>query len=133
MTSALASPATRALEAHDLYRFYHAGEDETLALRGISLQVIEGETVVVVGPSGSGKSTLLACLAGLDEPDGGHVVVDGVRMSRRDESTRAMLRATKLGITAWSSSRIIAPYRRASGRGWPRRCRISCSYVWPLA
>ena len=92
------------LEAIDLYRFYHAGEDETLALRGVSLQVNEGETVVVVGPSGSGKSTLLACLAGLDEPDGGHVVVDGARMSRRDETTRAALRATKLGILLQSGN-----------------------------
>jgi len=92
------------LEAIDLYRFYHAGEDETLALRGVSLQVNEGETVVVAGPSGSGKSTLLACLAGLDEPDGGHVVIDGVRMSRRDETTRAALRATKLGILLQSGN-----------------------------
>ena len=92
------------LEAIDLYRFYHAGEDETLALRGVSLQVNEGETVVVAGPSGSGKSTLLACLAGIDEPDGGHVVVDGERMSRRDETTRAALRATKLGILLQSGN-----------------------------
>lgn len=92
------------LEAIDLYRFYHAGEDETLALRGVSLQVNESETVVVAGPSGSGKSTLLACLAGLDEPDGGHVVIDGARMSRRDETTRAALRATKLGILLQSGN-----------------------------
>jgi putative ABC transport system ATP-binding protein len=92
------------LEAIDLYRFYHAGEDETLALRGVSLQVNKGETVAVVGPSGSGKSTLLACLAGLDEPDGGHVVVDGARMSRRDETTRAALRAAKLGILLQSGN-----------------------------
>jgi putative ABC transport system ATP-binding protein len=52
----------------------------------------------VTGPSGSGKSTLLACLAGLDEPDGGHVDVGGERMTRRSEAQRASLRARSIGI-----------------------------------
>ena len=65
------------LEADRLYRFFHAGDDETLALQGVSLTVDAGEIVAVTGPSGSGKSTLLACLAGLDEPDGGSVHVAG--------------------------------------------------------
>ncbi len=63
----------KVLEAFDLYRFYHTGDEETLALRGVSLHVEAGEIVVVMGPSGSGKSTLLSCLVGLDEPDGGYV------------------------------------------------------------
>ena len=93
------SPAVAlALDAVDLYRFYHAGDDETLALRGVSLQVSPGEIVAVTGPSGSGKSTLLACLAGLDEPDGGTVRISGAVMSRRPEADRAALRATALGM-----------------------------------
>lgn len=87
-----------AMEAHDLYRFYHAGEDETLALRGVSLNVMPGEVVAVVGPSGSGKSTLLACLAGLDEPDGGWVAVAGECLTRRPEPVRARLRARRIGV-----------------------------------
>jgi len=59
------------LEARELYRFYHVGDDEIKALRGVSIEAQSGELVAVVGPSGSGKSTLLACLTGLDEPDGG--------------------------------------------------------------
>lgn len=89
---------TTALEAHQLYRFYHAGDDETLALRGVSLSVEEGEMLAITGPSGSGKSTLLACLAGLDEPDGGFVRVAGETMSRRPEAERAALRARHLGM-----------------------------------
>ncbi|MEA2510868.1 MAG: putative transport system ATP-binding protein [Thermomicrobiales bacterium] len=93
-----------ALEAHDLYRFYHAGEDETLALRGVSLEVRPGEIVAVVGPSGSGKSTLLACLAGVDEPDGGWVAVGGERLTRRPEATRARLRAQRIGVLLQSGN-----------------------------
>jgi putative ABC transport system ATP-binding protein len=89
---------TALLQADSLYRFFHAGNDETLALQGVSLVVEAGELVAVTGPSGSGKSTLLACLAGLDEPDGGMVTLDGERLSRRPEEQRAALRASKLGM-----------------------------------
>jgi putative ABC transport system ATP-binding protein len=92
------TPAAPAIEAERLYRFFHAGDDETLALRGVSLAVAPGEMVAVVGPSGSGKSTLLHCLAGLDEPDGGVVRVGGERLSRRPEADRAALRARRIGL-----------------------------------
>jgi putative ABC transport system ATP-binding protein len=88
----------RALEAHDLYRFFRAGEEETLALRGVKLSVHYGEMVAVVGPSGSGKSTLLACLAGLDEPAGGTVIVGGERVTHRPEAERARIRARRIGV-----------------------------------
>jgi putative ABC transport system ATP-binding protein len=86
------------LEAHSLYRFFHAGDDETLALQGVSLELERGRVVAVTGPSGSGKSTLLACLAGLDEPDGGRVVIDGTRISRRPEEERARIRGARIGM-----------------------------------
>jgi putative ABC transport system ATP-binding protein len=93
-----------ALEAVDLYRFYHTGEDEALALRGVSLHVDAGELVVLMGPSGSGKSTLLACLAGLDEPDGGYVRIMGGRLTRRPEAERAARRAAEMGILLQSGN-----------------------------
>jgi len=97
MRAATATPPP-VVEAVDLYRFFHAGDDETLALRGISLRLERGEVVAVTGPSGSGKSTLLSCLSGLDEPQGGVVRIDGETMSRRPESVRASLRARKVGL-----------------------------------
>lgn len=93
-----------ALQAHELYRFYHVGDDETPALRGVDVQLCAGELVALVGPSGSGKSTLLACLAGLDEPDGGHVAIMGERLSRRPEATRARLRARHIGMVMQSGN-----------------------------
>jgi putative ABC transport system ATP-binding protein len=89
---------TAVLEARSLYRFFHAGDDETLALQGVTFALQAGELVAVTGPSGSGKSTLLACLAGLDEPDGGSVSVDGVRISRRPEEERARIRGVRIGM-----------------------------------
>jgi putative ABC transport system ATP-binding protein len=86
------------LEAQSLYRFFHAGDDEALALRGVSLTLQPGELVAVTGPSGSGKSTLLACLAGLEEPDGGMVRVAGERLSRQPEAVRARLRGEHVGV-----------------------------------
>lgn len=92
------------LEAHDLYRFYHVGDSETLALRGVNLQIAAGEMVAVMGPSGSGKSTLLACLSGLDDPDGGAVDVLGRRVSRRPEHERAAIRASTIGVLMQSGN-----------------------------
>lgn len=89
---------TALLQAENLYRFFHAGDDETLALQGVSLEVEGGEVVAVTGPSGAGKSTLLSCLAGLDEPDGGIVRIDGERLSRRTEEERARMRARRIGM-----------------------------------
>ena len=94
-----AEPATPpALEARSLYRFYHAGDEETLALQGVSLTLRAGEFVAVAGPSGSGKSTLLACLAGMDNPDGGSVRIAGQRISHRPEPERARIRARHIGM-----------------------------------
>lgn len=95
---------TAVLEAQDLYRFFHAGDEETLALRGVSISVDSGEMVAVTGPSGSGKSTLLACLAGLDEPDGGMVRVAGHAVSRRPEPERAALRSRHIGMLFQSAN-----------------------------
>ncbi|GHF57909.1 putative ABC transport system ATP-binding protein [Deinococcus metalli] len=94
------------LNATDLYRFYHVGDDETRALRGVSLELRPGELTVLLGASGSGKSTLLACLAGLDDPDGGWIALGGERLSRQPEARRARLRAAHLGVMLQSGNLI---------------------------
>lgn len=120
------------LVARDLYRFYHAGDDETLALRGVSLTVDAGSVVAVTGPSGSGKSTLLACLAGLDDPDGGTVSVAGEPLSRRDEPSRAQLRARHIGMLFQSDNllahlTITQNIRLAQRLAGGRRSRLEAS------
>lgn len=92
------------LVANEIYRFFHIADEETVALRGVTLHLAAGEIVAVTGPSGSGKSTLLACLTGLDEPDGGWVTVCGTRLTRRSEADRARLRAANFGILLQSGN-----------------------------
>ena len=107
------APRRHALEADSLYRFFRAGEEETLALRGVSLHVAAGEMVAVVGPSGSGKSTLLSLLAGLDEPDGGTVHVHVHRLSHQSEAVRARLRARMIGVLFQSGN--LLPHLTVTG------------------
>lgn len=92
---AVASPA---VQADRLFRFYHADGDEIFALCDVSISIDPGEIVAVVGPSGSGKSTLMSLVAGLDDPSGGTVHLNGEPMSHRPDAERASLRRRHVGI-----------------------------------
>jgi putative ABC transport system ATP-binding protein len=79
-------------------KVYRSGELEVEALRGLDLVVQAGELVAVMGPSGSGKTTLLNCLSGLDEIDGGRVLVDGEDLFAMSDAKRTEHRARSMGF-----------------------------------
>jgi ABC-type lipoprotein export system ATPase subunit len=86
------------LEASGLYHIYREAEVETVALRGAELALAAGSWTSVVGPSGSGKSTLLHVLAGLLEPSGGSVRLDGEDLTRLSPPERARRRRRDIGV-----------------------------------
>ena len=87
------------LVAEQVQKVYRTGEIQVEALAGLDLTVHKGELVAVMGPSGSGKTTLLNCLSGLDDIDGGRVLVDGEDLSAMSDAKRTTHRATR-----WASS-----------------------------
>jgi putative ABC transport system ATP-binding protein len=87
-----------ALELHDVFKIFRAGETDVVALRGLDLRVEDGELVAILGPSGSGKTTFLHLAAGLDQPSAGEVRVAGRSLSRLGDAELAEYRATRLAL-----------------------------------
>jgi len=86
------------LEARDVEKAYRMGEVLVSALRGVTLEIEQGEFVAIFGPSGSGKSTLLHVLGGLDRLDKGSVYIDGTNLSTLDDAKLAEVRLHKIGF-----------------------------------
>lgn len=82
----------------ELTKTYARGRDRVPALRGVSLDIAEGELAVVMGPSGCGKSTLLHLLGGIDLPDSGQVLFDGQDLSQMGDRELTRFRREKLGF-----------------------------------
>ncbi|MCB1983193.1 MAG: ATP-binding cassette domain-containing protein, partial [Rhodoferax sp.] len=72
--------------------------DGTPVFAGVTLALQRGEFVAMLGESGVGKSTLLNCIAGLDRPDRGRIVLDGEELGALDDDASARLRRTRLGF-----------------------------------
>ncbi|MDA8662487.1 ABC transporter ATP-binding protein [Luminiphilus sp.] len=86
------------IKTSQLSKRVSTAESELEILRGIELEIKQGETAAIVGASGSGKSTLLGLLAGLDTPSAGAILLDGINIVNLDEDQRATLRSQKVGF-----------------------------------
>ncbi|MFH1731788.1 MAG: ABC transporter ATP-binding protein [Planctomycetota bacterium] len=87
-----------AVSLHALYKTYPHAETPVDVLKGVDLNLAEGDTATVLGPSGSGKSTLLALLGGLDRPTSGRISLLGEDLVAMSEPALARFRAKNLGI-----------------------------------
>jgi putative ABC transport system ATP-binding protein len=105
-SEATAAPADRPaagrvqpiLEARTLTKQYRLPGELVEAVRGVSLQVMPGEFVALMGPSGSGKSTLLQLLGGLDQPTSGEVLLEGSSIGRLSDEQATRLRRERTGF-----------------------------------
>lgn len=86
------------IEVRDLKKDFYVGEITVHALKGINLEIKEGEFVAIMGTSGSGKSTMLNVLGCLDKPTSGSYLLDGISMGQLSKNELAGLRNSKLGF-----------------------------------
>jgi putative ABC transport system ATP-binding protein len=86
------------IQLQDVTRVYKIGEVETPALRGVTLDIRDGEFTAIVGPSGSGKTTMLQLMGCLDRPTGGTVHINGQDVTRLNPNKRADLRKGTIGF-----------------------------------
>jgi len=97
-TGDLTNPPRPLLVAERVSKVYRNGDIEVPALVDLDLSVHAGELVAVMGPSGSGKTTLLNCLSGLDDIDGGRVLVEGRDLFAMSDADRTEHRARSMGF-----------------------------------
>ena len=86
------------LQATNVSKIYKTGAETVVALKDLSIGIERGEFLAVMGPSGSGKTTFLNCLSGLDDIDGGHVLVDGQDLHEMSDAKRSRNRAENIGF-----------------------------------
>jgi lipoprotein-releasing system ATP-binding protein len=89
---------SRILTMDDIHKTYTNGPQDVPVLRGITLEVLRGDIVVVMGPSGVGKSTLLHVIGGLDRPEQGKVLIDGQDLFSMDGNRLAQFRNQHIGF-----------------------------------
>ena len=89
---------TAAVQGRHIVKNFRLGDTVTEVLRDVSLRVMPGEFVSIMGPSGSGKSTLLYILGGLDTPTGGRVLLNGTDISSFGDEKMSVLRRRNIGF-----------------------------------
>jgi putative ABC transport system ATP-binding protein len=82
----------------DVRKVYRQGNNEIIALDGVSLDIAKGEFAVIMGPSGSGKSTLLHLIGGLDRPTSGELLVDQRLVGQMADDQVTLFRRTRIGF-----------------------------------
>lgn len=116
----------------DLIKVYRAGKSEVIALRGLEMQVQDGELVAVQGPSGCGKTTLLNLVGGIDRPTAGRVEVDGANIVDYDAAEIVRYRRDRVGFvfqffnlvpTLTAKENVELPMRLANRPGPDREAR----------
>jgi len=98
MNSPTQTNGTPVIQLRDLSKTYTSGEVEVKAVRGVTLEIVRGDFVAVMGASGSGKSTLMNTLGCLDQPTGGEYLLDGQAVAGLNRKEVAKLRNRKLGF-----------------------------------
>lgn len=86
------------IECKNLTKVYETGDIDTMALKGVSFGIEEGEFVAIIGPSGSGKSTLMHILGALDTPTSGQYFLSGQEVSRMDDDELSDIRRNEIGF-----------------------------------
>lgn len=86
------------IDIRNITKFYGSGESRFQVLKGISLQIEDGDLVVILGASGSGKSTFLNIISGLERPDGGSIFYDGTEITALSESALTAFRRENVGF-----------------------------------
>lgn len=96
--SKLKSSENAVITVDGLFKNYHLGTTTVYALRGINLEIFEGEFVMIYGSSGSGKTTLLNCMASLDTPDRGIVLFKGENIHKMKDAKKSKARLSEMGF-----------------------------------
>ena len=86
------------IKLENAVRTYHLGKTTVKALRGVNLEIEDGELVAIMGPSGSGKSTLMHLIGALDQPDEGAVLFGDQDVSKQSRDALAELRGKRIGF-----------------------------------